>query len=95
MMNLIIFIGIFRAGGDTRFALLLDGLIIWLVGVPLTAYGAFVLHLPVYLVYLLTMSEEIVKWSLGLWRFFSRKWIHNLADTVAKVPLLEDQRASD
>ncbi len=90
MMNLIIFIGIFRAGGDTRFALLLDGFIIWLVGVPLTAYGAFVLHLPVYLVFLLTMSEEIVKWSLGLWRFFSHRWIHNLAETVAEVPLLQD-----
>jgi Na+-driven multidrug efflux pump len=86
MMNLIIFIGIFRAGGDTRFALLLDGFIIWLVGVPLTAYGAFVLHLPIYLVYLLTMSEEIAKWSLGLWRFFSHRWIHNLTETVVEIP---------
>jgi putative MATE family efflux protein len=85
MMNLVLFIGVFRAGGDTRFALILDGLIIWLVGVPLTAYGAFGLHLPIYLVYMLTMSEEFTKWALGMWRFFSHRWIHNLAETVAGV----------
>ena len=83
MMNMVLFIGIFRAGGDTRFALVLDGLIIWLVGVPLTAYGAFVLNLPIALVYMLTLSEEFTKWALAIWRFLSRRWIHNLAETVS------------
>jgi putative MATE family efflux protein len=81
--NVILFIGIFRSGGDTRFALVLDGLIIWVVGVPLAFAGAFLFHLPVYWVYLLVMSEEITKWLLGVFRFFSRKWIHNLANTMA------------
>ena len=80
--NMILFIGIFRSGGDTRFAFILDGVIIWVVGVPLAFIGAFIYHLPVYWVYLLVMSEEITKWLLGLFRFFSRKWIHNLAQTV-------------
>lgn len=80
--NMILFIGIFRSGGDTRFALILDGVIIWVVGVPLAFAGAFLFHLPVYWVYLLVMSEEITKWVLGVYRFFSRKWIHNLAKTV-------------
>jgi putative MATE family efflux protein len=82
MMNMILFIGILRSGGDTRFALVLDGFIIWLLGVPLAWAGAFLLHLPVHWVLALTMSEEIAKWGLALWRFFSRKWIHNLAQTV-------------
>jgi len=77
--NMILFIGIFRSGGDTRFAFILDGVIIWVVGVPLAFAGAFLFHLPVYWVYLLAMSEEITKWLLGVYRFFSRKWIHNLA----------------
>ncbi len=81
--NLIMFIGIFRSGGDTRFALVLDGLIIWIVGVPLAFAGAFLFHLPVYWVYLLVMSEEVSKWALGTYRFFSRKWIHNVAVTVS------------
>jgi len=80
--NMILFIGVFRSGGDTRFAFILDGVIIWVVGVPLAFIGAFVFHLPVYWVYLLAMSEEITKWSLGMYRFFSRKWIHNLAQAM-------------
>lgn len=80
--NLVQFIGILRAGGDTRFALVLDGLIIWIIGVPSAALGAFVFDLPVYWVYLCVMSEEATKGALALWRFFSRKWIHNLAASV-------------
>jgi putative MATE family efflux protein len=82
MTNLIIFVGILRSGGDTLFALALDGLIIWFVGVPLAFYGAFALHLPVYWVYALVMTEELTKAILGLWRFLTRKWIHHLAQRV-------------
>ncbi len=76
--NMVIVIGILRAGGDTKFSLFLDGIIIWLVGVPMAYMGAFVFHLPVYFVYLCAMSEEVVKWILGLYRWRSRKWINNL-----------------
>jgi putative MATE family efflux protein len=81
--NMILFIGVFRSGGDTRFAFLLDGVIIWVLGVPLAYVGGFIFHLPVYWVYLMVMSEELSKWLLGLYRFFSRKWIHNLSHHVA------------
>jgi putative MATE family efflux protein len=80
--NALLFVGILRSGGDTRFALLLDGGIIWLIGVPFGAIAAFVFHLPVYYVYLAVMSEELCKFGMAIWRFKSRKWIHNLAQTV-------------
>jgi Na+-driven multidrug efflux pump len=76
--NMTTVVGILRAGGDTRFSLFLDGLIIWIVGVPMAYLGAFVWHFPVYLVYLCAMSEEAAKWALGIRRYLSRKWIHNL-----------------
>lgn len=81
-MNATLIVAIFRAGGDTRFALFLDGIIIWILGVPMAAFAAFVLDLPVYWVYLFVMSEEVTKWTLGMRRFFTRKWINNLAQTV-------------
>ncbi len=84
-MNATIVLGVLRAGGDTRFSLFLDGFIIWIVGVPLAAMGVFVFHLPVHWVYLLAMSEEVTKCCLGLIRFFSRKWIHNLTHTLKPV----------
>jgi putative MATE family efflux protein len=77
--NMTIVVGILRAGGDTRFSLFLDGFIIWIVGVPLAAAAAFLWHLPVYWVYLCAMAEELTKWALGIQRYFSRRWIHDLA----------------
>jgi putative MATE family efflux protein len=84
--NLMIIVGILRAGGDTRFAVLLDTLSVWGVGVPAAFLGGFVLHLPVYGVYLLVLVEEAVKLAIGLARFFSRKWVHNLT-TGLDAPL--------
>ena len=83
--NMTIVVGVLRAGGDTRFSLFLDGIIIWLVGVPMAYIGANVLHLPVYFVYLFAMSEETAKWILGMWRYRSRKWINNLAAQVEGI----------
>lgn len=80
--NMTIVVGVLRAGGDTRFSLFLDGIIIWIVGVPMAYIAAFVLHLPVYYVYLFAMSEELTKWILGIIRYRSRKWINNLAAQV-------------
>jgi putative MATE family efflux protein len=80
--NAVIVVGVLRSGGDTLFYFFLDGVIIWVVGVPMAFLGAFVLELPVYGVYFLIMSEEILKFTLGLWRYFSRRWVHDLAQTV-------------
>jgi putative MATE family efflux protein len=77
--NMTIVVGILRAGGDTRFSMFLDGMIIWIIGVPLAALGAFTFHLPVHFVYLCAMSEELAKWFLGVDRWRSRRWINNLA----------------
>ena len=83
--NMTIVIGVLRAGGDTRFSMFIDGIIIWLVGVPMAYLGANLWNLPAYLVYLCAMSEEATKWILGINRYFSRKWIHNLAAHVEGV----------
>jgi putative MATE family efflux protein len=83
--NMTIVVGVLRAGGDTRFSLFLDGIIIWIVGVPMAYLAAFVLHLPVHFVYLFAMSEELTKWLLGMIRYRSRKWINNLAAQVEGV----------
>lgn len=87
-VNFVFFVGVLRSGGDIRFAFLIDVGMIWGVGVTMASLGAFVLHLPVYWVYLMVMGDEIGKFVLSIWRFTSRKWIHNLARTVAP-PIIE------
>lgn len=81
--NMVIIVGILRAGGDTRFSLALDGLVIWIVGVPLAAVAAFLLNWPVEFVYLMALTEEVTKFIFCIWRFFSRKWINDLAQTIS------------
>lgn len=80
MFNFSTFIGALRAGGDTRFALLMEVCSIWLIGVPAAYVGAFVLHLPVYYVYLMVALEELAKAFVSGWRVYSRKWIHDLVN---------------
>ncbi len=77
---LLIFIGVLRSGGDTRFSFFLDAGAIWLIGVPLAFTGAFIWGLPVYWVYLLSITEEVIKVGIALWRFFYGPWIHRLAE---------------
>jgi len=76
--NFTMLVAVIRSGGDTRFALMLESLTIWVIGVPLAFLGAFVWHLPVYWVYLLVMTEELVKCIIGLYRVQSGKWVNNL-----------------
>lgn len=80
--NMILIVGVLRAGGDTRFCLVLDAGSVWLVGVPLALLGGLVLHLPVSTVYLMVVSEELVKYGVAMWRFRSGRWITNLARAV-------------
>ncbi|MEM5776131.1 MAG: MATE family efflux transporter, partial [Anaerolineaceae bacterium] len=78
IINIVIIIGIVRSGGDTRFSFLVDVLSIWLVGIPMALLGAFVLRLPVYWVYLMVISEELIKMAVMIWRFASRRWMNDL-----------------
>jgi putative MATE family efflux protein len=80
MFNFSVFIGALRAGGDTRFALIMEICSIWLIGVPAAYVGAFVFHLPVYWVYLMVVLEEVAKAFVCGWRFRSRRWIHDLVN---------------
>lgn len=80
MFNFSTFIGALRAGGDTRFALIMEICSIWLIGVPAAYIGAFVLHLPVYYVYLMVALEELAKAFVSGWRVYSKKWIHDLVN---------------
>jgi putative MATE family efflux protein len=87
--NMTMIVGVLRAGGDTRFSMFLDAGSVWLVGVPTAVIAGLVLHLPVHLVYLVVMSEEIVKYGVAVWRFLSKRWINNLVrDPVAEGAVL-------
>lgn len=75
-------VGALRAGGDTNFCLKLDIFGVWGIGVPFAFIGAFYFHLPVYMVFLLATSEEIIKIIFVARRLVSKKWISNLVNEI-------------
>jgi len=78
VLSYIIIVGIFRSGGDTMSGLWIDTSNVWLVGVPLTLIGGFILKLPFQWVFLLTYSEDVVKIIFCFVIFFKKKWINQL-----------------
>ena len=80
--NAIVIVGIFRSGGDTKFALVLELGSVWCIGVPLAFLGAFLWKLPVYWVVVLVSLEEVVKAVIGLPRVISKKWARNMVDEL-------------
>ena len=78
IFNMITIVGILRSGGDTKFSLYIEMIGIWGIGVPLAFLGGLVWKVPVYWVFALVNIEELFKMLVGLYRIYSKKWIHNL-----------------
>lgn len=77
-VDLTYIVGIFRAGGDTRMGLILDGVSLWGICIPLGFIAAFVLDLPVWAVYLCLTSDEMLKLPFSHMRYRSGKWLRNI-----------------
>ena len=85
--NMMLIVGVLRAGGDTRVGFVIDVGPLWLIGLPLMVMGAFVFGLPAYWVYALAMTDEIAKLIVASLRVFSKRWINNLAQQHAQASL--------
>ena len=84
--NAVMIVGILRGGGDATYGSILQGITLWLIGVPLAFFAAFILKLPVYFVVMFATVEEIIKVLLMIRRFKSFKWIKNMVnDKEVKV----------
>lgn len=72
-------VGIFRGGGDTKVATVVDVLFLWTVAIPLGAFTGLVLGWAPPFVYLMLRSDELLKNVIGFIRLRSGKWIHDIA----------------
>lgn len=83
--TMILVVGVLRSGGDTRFSMVTELAGVWLIGVPCAFLGALVFHMPIYFVYLFVGLEEVFKFSVGIIRVRSDKWIHRLTEDTPTV----------
>lgn len=76
--NTTMVVGIFRAGGDTRFGLLLDVSTMWGCSILFGFFAAFVWHLSVPMVYVILMSDELIKVPITVWRYCKYRWLKDV-----------------
>ena len=70
--------GILRGGGDTRFLLIADSSLIWLVSIPLGALAAFLWHMSPLWVFFLIRVEYPLKGIVCFIRFCTGKWVKEI-----------------
>lgn len=78
--NAIMIIGVFRGGADTMYSMIVQAGTILCYSVPLAFIGAVALKWPVYLVFLLVCTEEIIKIPFEFWRLKSGKWMKSVVN---------------
>lgn len=81
VQNMILGGGVLRSGGQTKYVLMVDAIGTWCFGIPLGFLAAFVLHLPIYLVYFILSLEECVRFGISGVIFRRRKWMKTIART--------------
>lgn len=67
--------GILRGGGDTRFLLIADSILVWLFSIPVGALGSFVWHWSPVWIYVIIRVQFPLKGLVCLARYCSGKWL--------------------
>lgn len=77
-INSTVIAGIFCAGGDTTFGFICDAVTMWIIIIPLGAFAAFILHLPILAVYFFLNLDELIKLPAVYRHYKQYKWVKNL-----------------
>ena len=80
--NMVMIVGVFRGGGDTTYAMALQGCTIWFYSVPLSFIGAMVFKFPVEVVFFLISTEDIIKAIFQSRRLKTGKWLKNVVGNM-------------
>lgn len=76
--------GIFCSGGDTKFGLRCDAVVMWGITVPLGIVSAFVLKLPVVWVFFIVNLDELLKVPAAYIHYKKYLWVKNLTSNENK-----------
>lgn len=88
--NMVMIVGVFRGGGDTTYAMLLQSCTIWMYSVPIAFIGAILIRLPVYGVFFLICTEEIIKCFFQVYRLRTGKWLKNVIADIENKNINEE-----
>lgn len=78
IINMMRIIGVLRAGGDNRFTLITDTIVMWIFGLPIYIAAVFLTKLSFIYLYALMFLEDGLKFIPVIKRIQSRRWMNNL-----------------
>ncbi len=78
VINMMRIIGVLRAGGDNRFTLITDTVVMWVFGLPIYVAAVFLTKVSFIYLYALMFFEDALKFLPVIRRIGSRKWMNNL-----------------
>jgi len=76
--NTVFTCGVLPAGGDARYDAISVFIATWCIALPISAFGCFVLHWPVMVVYMVMCADEICKFPFLIPRYKKYYWLNNL-----------------
>ena len=76
--NNIIYIGTLRAGGDTLVCMIMDIIPTWVISAGITPIVGLGLMWPLWAVFMVAQTDELVKFLFGIKRVRTYKWLKNL-----------------
>ena len=79
-VNATVIAGVFCAGGDTKFGLKCDAVTMWVILIPIGMITAFVLKLPIMVVYFIIIMDEIIKLPAVYRHYKKYNWVRNLTE---------------
>lgn len=79
-VNATVIAGVFCAGGDTKFGLKCDAVTMWVILIPIGMIIAFVLKLPIMVVYFIISMDEIIKLPAVYRHYKKYNWVRNLTE---------------
>ncbi|WP_459542205.1 MATE family efflux transporter [Cellvibrio mixtus] len=78
VINMMRIIGVLRAGGDNRFTLITDTIVMWVFGLPIYIATVFLAKISFVYIYALMFLEDGLKFIPVIRRIGSKKWMRNL-----------------
>lgn len=76
--NIVSGMGALRGGGDGKFILISEITFVWLISVPFGFLAAFHWKLPVFWIFILSKSDEILKFIAFGFRILFTKWVKDV-----------------
>lgn len=84
-INTCLICGCFRGGGDTKYGLFMDIVMMWLVSIPLMAIAAYVIKLPPIGVYFVMTLDELIKMPFIFIHYKKYTWMKNITRDEAEL----------